>query len=99
MAFQPRYDQVSPYGLTPIIGRFMAYYVHRTVPPNNLDVVVRLTDQRYNNRPDILANDVYGDPDLFWIVPVRNGLQDPVFDLKVNELYTIPHPSFVRTIV
>jgi hypothetical protein len=77
----------------------MAYYVHRRIEPNNLDTVITLNDERYVNRPDILANDLYGDPDLFWVIALRNGLQDPIFDFKKGELYVIPHPSFVRTII
>lgn len=99
MAYNPNYEQVSPFGLTSIIGRFMVYYVHRVVEPHTLDTVIKLNDDRYVNRPDLLANDLYGDPDLFWVIANRNGLQDPVFDFKKGELYTIPHPSFVRTIV
>jgi hypothetical protein len=99
MAFRPQYESVSPFGVTPVISRFMVYYIHRTVAPNSLDVVVKITDQRYHHRPDVFANDLYGDPDLFWIVGVRNGLQDPVFDFELGSLYTIPHPSYVRTLV
>ena len=99
MAYTPNYEPVSPYGITPIINRFMVYYVHRRVPPNNLDTVITLNDQRYVNRPDNLANDIYGDPDLFWVIALRNGLQDPVFDFKLGQQYVIPHPSFVRTLV
>ena len=99
MAFEPNYEQLSMFGLTPIVSRFLTYYVHRSVPPNALDTIITLNDERYVNRPDLLANDVYGDPDLFWVIAVRNGLQDPVFDFKMGERYVIPHPSFVRTIV
>lgn len=99
MAFTPRYEPESPYAFTTIIGRFMTYYVHRTVPPHPLDTVVRIVDQKYVNRPDLLAFDLYGDPDLFWVLAVRNGLQDPVFDFKLGELYVIPHPSHVRDVV
>ncbi len=99
MAFSPSYESVSPYGVTPIINRFMVYYVHRSVPPHRLDTIITLNDERYHNRPDTLANDVYGDPDLFWVIALRNGLQDPVFDFKMGERYVIPHPSFVRTLV
>jgi hypothetical protein len=98
MAFQPSYESVSPFGATDIIGRFMVYYTHRVVPPNILDTIIVL-DQQYARRPDLLAADLYGDPDLFWIVAIRNGLQDPVFDFRAGELYTIPHPSFVRNII
>lgn len=98
MAFNPAYGPDSPYGFTPIIGRFMVYYVHRPVPPHPLDQVIVL-NPRYENRPDLLANDLYGNPDMFWIIAVRNGLQDPVFDFRSGERYTIPHPSFARTLV
>ena len=99
MAYTPDYEQVSPFGFTPIINRFMVYYIHRPIPPNNLDTVIRLDDERYVHRPDLLATDVYGDPDLFWVIAVRNGLQDPIFDFKLGELYTIPHPSYVRLVI
>lgn len=99
MTFNPNYEQVSPFGVTPIIGRYMIYYVHRRIQAHPLDTVIQLNDQRYVHRPDNLANDIYGDPDLFWVIALRNGLQDPVFDFKFGELYTIPHPSYVRSIV
>ena len=99
MAYEPRYEQVSPYAFTPIIQKYMTYYVHRPVPPHHLDTVIRLEDHRYVNRPDLLANDVYGDPDLFWVIAVRNTFQDPVFDFKFGELIVVPHPSYIRTLV
>jgi len=99
MAYNPDYEQVSPFGVTSIINRFMVYYAHRTIQPHNLDTVIQLNDHRYVHRPDILANDLYGDPDLFWVIAVRNGLQDPVFDFKLGELYNIPHSSYVRSII
>jgi hypothetical protein len=99
MAYEPVYEPESPFGVTSIISRFMVYYIHRTIEPHSLDTVIRLNDERYVHRPDILANDLYGDPDLFWVIASRNGLQDPVFDFKMGELYTIPHPSYVRSII
>ena len=98
MAYQPNYVPESPFAFTPIIGRYLTYYVHRRVPPNALDTIITL-DLTYEHRPDLLANDLYGDPDLFWIIAERNGLQDPIFDFKANKRYVIPHPSFVRKIV
>lgn len=97
--FVPRYSQSSPYSITPIFGRFMAYYIHRSITPNALDTIVTLTDQRYHQRPDNLAQDLYGDSELFWVVPIRNGLEDPVYDLVVGQRYVLPHPSYVRSIL
>ena len=99
MAYNPSYEQESPFGVTPIIGRFMVYYIHRIVEPHALDTVIELNDERYVHRPDILANDLYGDPDLSWVIAARNGLQDPIFDFKKGGLYTIPHTTYVRSII
>jgi hypothetical protein len=99
MAFTPQYTTESPYFYTPILGRFMAYYIHRRVPPHFLDTVIKITNERYQHRPDLLAQDIYGDPDLFWVIPIRNGLQDPIFDIKNGDFLTIPHPSFVRSLI
>lgn len=101
MAFEPDYSRESPYALTPIVGKFLAYYTHRPVRPHPLDRVITLTDQRYHQRPDLLSTDMYGSPDLYWVIPLRNGLEDPIFDLVVGprERYVIPHPNFVRTLV
>ena len=99
MAYSPNYAPESPYAFTQIIGRFLAYYVHRQVPPHHLDVIIVLENERYTHRPDLLATDLYGDPDLFWVFAIRNGLQDPVFDLEFGVPLVIPHPSFVRTLV
>lgn len=99
MPFEPNYSPESPYFPTPIVGRFMAYYIHRPVPPHRLDSTIKITDGRYVHRPDLLATDLYNDPDLFWVIPVRNGLQDPVFDLELGKTLIAPDPVFVRSLI
>lgn len=99
MVYIPTYTKESPFFFTKIINRFLTYYVHRSVPPHRLDALIILNDGRYVNRPDLLAIDLYGNEDLFWIIPVRNGLQDPVFDLKLGETFVVPHPSFVQELI
>lgn len=99
MAYSPKYTPDSIYALTPIINRYLVHYVHRSVPPHHLDTIITINNERYTHRPDLLATDMYGNPDLFWVFAVRNGLQDPVFDLKFGMRLIIPHPSFVRTLI
>ncbi len=77
----------------------MTYYIHRTVQPHHLDKISELNNYRYVHHPDNLAFDLYGSADLFWVIPVRNGLQDPVFDLEYGTLLIIPDPSYVRSLV
>ena len=99
MAYSPFYPTESPYFLTEIVGRFMTYYVHRSIPPHSLDKITQLNNERYVGRPDLLAFDLYGSADLFWVIPVRNGLQDPIFDLTFGKVLMIPDAAFVRSIV
>lgn len=96
MAFEPSYSPESPYAFTQIYGRFMTYYVHREVRPHQLDTIITLNNERYVHMPGNLAFDLYGNDDLFWVIPIRNGLQDPVWDLKFGMRLFIPHPSYVR---
>lgn len=98
MAYVPYYPVESQYFLTEIVSRFMTYYIHRNIPPHSSDKVTMLNNERYVERPDLLAFDLYGTADLFWVIPVRNGLQDPIFDLTFGKALTIPSIEQVRRI-
>jgi len=96
--FDPHYSKNSPYFYTKIIGRYLYYYTHVPVLPHPLDVTAKIDNYRYVNRPDNLAYDLYGDPLLEWVIPIRNGLQDPIFDLSFGRTLIIPHVRYVRTL-
>jgi len=96
MAYAPLYRSPSQYAMTPIKGQFMAYYVHRPIPPHELDRPMVIRSQRYVNRPGNLALDLYGNEDFWWIFGVRNGFEDPTFDMKLGRLLFIPHPTYVQ---
>ncbi len=95
----PQYDNQSQYKLTKLSARYLTYYVHRSIRPDPTDKLYQIVDERYVHRPDLLASDLYGDPDLFWIVAVRNGMQDPVFDLKLKTILYLPDPTVVRSLI
>ncbi len=99
MAYQPLYPPESPYNLTKIAGKYLTYYTHRQIPPDFTDRVTTLNNGRYVFRPDLLAFDIYGDENLWWVIPVRNGFQDPVFDLSFNRDLIIPDPERVRRLI
>lgn len=99
MAYTPRYTRESPYGVTTLVGRYMTYYTHRRIPPHEMDRYAIIKFERYVHRPDLLSLDLYGSEDLWWVIPVRNGFQDPVFDLEMNTEIVVPDPSYVRGIV
>jgi hypothetical protein len=82
-------DWKSPYGATKVIGRFMGYYVHRKIPAHRNDVVRSIVSQ-WVSRPDLMALDIYGDPDLWIAIPTRNALEDPCYDLTLGRELVVP---------
>jgi len=97
--FRPSYENTSPYGATNIVGRYLTYYIHRRIAPHEADRWITIGFERYVHAPDLLALDFYGSEDLWWVIPVRNGLQDPVFDLQMEKDLIIPDPAYVRSII
>lgn len=94
--YTPSYKNESPYRFTPIMGNYMAYYIHRQINPQKDDILVEMTDQRYVNRPDLLAADLYSDADLWWVFGVRNGWEDPIHDMKLGVQFFVPSQSYLR---
>lgn len=99
MTYSPNYRPESPYALTSLVGRYMTYYVHRRVAPHPMDRLAIIDYERYVHRPDLLSLDIYGTEDLWWIIPVRNGLQDPIFDLEMGTEIIIPDSAYVRSLI
>lgn len=92
------YKFTSPYSQTPFSGRFLSYYVHRQIPRSMTETIMLLPAQ-FRSRPDLLSLQLYGTVDLWWVIPQRNGLEDPVFDLVPGMLLFIPPPSLVRGLI
>lgn len=56
---------------------------------NSRDTFVTITKE-IENRPDILASQLYGNPDLWWVIYEFNGISDPFFELKAGQILRIP---------
>jgi hypothetical protein len=87
------YSKQSLYHETPIVGRFLEYYVHRSIGPADDDGLLKI-DHRWVNRPDLLALDLYGDEKYEMVIPLRNKMENPIFDM-VFDLWVYT-PSLVR---
>jgi hypothetical protein len=88
---QVQYSAYSPYKETPVNGYYLDIWVPRNVPTSDDDVMVELPTQ-YQYRPDLLANDAYGDPMLWWVFAARNPniIKDPIYDLVAGLQLYIP---------
>jgi hypothetical protein len=75
------YSNTAPWYNTPITNNYLDVLVIRPVPAEVDDYLYTIEPQ-YAYRPDLLAADLYQDPNLWWIFIQRNldVLQDPVLD-------------------
>lgn len=91
------YSPTSPYYATSTRGRFLDVMTFRDIPKNSTDIEY-IIDRVYEYRPDLLANDIYGDSRYWWIFSMRNpnAIQDPIFDFKVGTVIFIPTADVVR---
>jgi hypothetical protein len=88
------YEPTSPYSKTDQINQYVSYldfWAAVAIPPSSSDVIVRL-ETKYNKRPDLLSQDLYGTPQLWWVFASRNPdiIKDPIYDFKPNIVIYAP---------
>ena len=85
------YNANSPYYTTTFSNGYLGIANFRNIPKNKDDVLFELT-KKYEHRPELLANDLYGDVGLWWVFAVRNKdlIQDPVFDMVAGLKIYLP---------
>lgn len=79
------YSRTSPYFNTPqrnFLINFLDLYTVRRIPSDLTDEIISVSP-KFHERPDLLSNDLYGTPELWWIFAVRNPNEiiDPIYDL------------------
>lgn len=83
----------SMYTKTPIVGRFLDFWVPIAIPADISDKIFVIKRQDWVHRPDIMALEYYGNELLFWVFGVRNGLADLVFDINYGSVLFFPTPA------
>lgn len=94
------YNQTSPYYNTQIVNNYLDVIDFREIPSEDDDYLFQITST-YENRPDLLANDLYNDSNLWWVFAVRNRsvLKDPVYDFTPGQLIYLPKISTLKRIL
>lgn len=92
------YQQTSPYFNTSLETGFLDVMSNRPIPKHDDDQIVEL-NQTYQYRPDLLANDLYGDPGLWWVFAQRNPntLVDPIYDFTAGTKIFIPKQTTLKS--
>lgn len=94
------YSKNSPYYSTPVFGKFLDIASFPVIPKLVDDVLFQV-NQTYQYRPDLLAFDLYGDANLWWVFALRNpnNIQDPVFDMKIGNRIYLPKKETITSII
>jgi Base plate wedge protein 53 len=96
-----KYESHSPYSATQQVHNYVDYLDYWNgsyIFPNSNDTL-RLLEAKYNRRPDLLAYDLYGTPNLFWVFMMRNPdiIKDPIWDFVTGiPIYTPRKDSLNR---
>jgi len=88
------YSKFSPWSNTPITNFNLDRLQVRLIPAEDDDFLYEIEPQ-YRHRPDLLAFDVYGSPELWWVFIQRNidVLQDPIYDFEEGIKIFLPKKS------
>ncbi|NDB65033.1 MAG: hypothetical protein EB168_05105 [Euryarchaeota archaeon] len=91
MATETQYSPRSPYFTTPKVNGYLEVRTDRSIPKLASDRRFEITT-KYQLRPDMLAQDLYDDAQLWWVFAQRNPntLQDPIYDFVVGKKIYIP---------
>lgn len=91
------YPVTSAYYSTPQLSWRMDRYRHRVIIPSVKDRR-HVIENRHHHRPDLLANEIYGSAEYWWVFASRNMnvIRDPIFDFEAGREIIIPDTTSVR---
>ncbi len=94
------YSPRSVYYGTPQTNGYLGFYTPRLIP-NHRDDRNYVVDNQYQYRPDLLAYDLYGTTELWWVFAQRNPntIKDPVYDLLAGAQIQLPSKAYLETLL
>lgn len=95
-----QYLTSSPYVNTELTGEFLDILTLRSIPKEVDDIVYTIKPQ-HALRPDLLAYDLYGDANLWWVFAVRNPntIEDPIFDFQTGVTIFLPKSTTLKKVL
>ena len=94
------YQSTSPYFETPVNGEYLGLMIDRRIPKLADDNRFTI-NATYNLRPDLLAYDLYGTPNLWWVFAQRNPntLTNPLLDFVTGTEIYLPKQSTLKSVL
>lgn len=62
----------------------------RIVLPESEEDTFFLIEGQHIRRPDLIANEIYGNAELWWVIADVNNIRNPITDFTANKLLRIP---------
>jgi len=89
-----QYNSSSPYFTTKVFSNYLDVMSKREIPRESDDMIYEI-QQVHQYRPDLLAFDLYHDPNLWWVFAARNPntITDPIWDFVTGNKIFIPKQS------
>lgn len=72
-----------------------SYWERTIIPSSPQDVTITL-EAKYHNAPDLLAEDLYGNSSLEWIILQFNNIQDVAVEFVAGKTIRLPSLNTVR---
>ncbi len=91
----------SEYAKTPVFrvdGELVCGVRRSDILPHSSDAVLEVR-QAWQHRLDLIANDVYGDVNLWWIIADANAIIDPMTELAAGTKIRIPSKERVAFLI
>jgi hypothetical protein len=94
------YNKLSPYVNTSMARGYLEILNFIDIPSEVDDIEFEITSL-YMHRPDLLAYDIYGDSQLWWVFVVRNKdvLRDPVYDFVPGQRIFLPKLETIKNAI
>lgn len=90
----------SPYRDTPVRDFFLDILVPRTIPkrPGDREITI---EPKFDERPDLLSQELFGTPRLWWVFQMRNMdiIIDPIGDFKAGTQIIVPSQETARSLL
>lgn len=94
------YSKLSPYVNTSMNRGYLDVLTFIDIPSETDDIQFSITSL-YMHRPDLLAYDIYGDSQLWWVFAVRNKdvIKDPVYDFVPGQVIFLPKLETIKNAI
>ena len=90
---ETQYKESSNYSRTGVNRKYLDLYnpplTRDSLSKQTVDIIIT---SKYNRRPDLMANDMYGNPSVWWVFAHynRDELKDPVMDFTAGKTIKVP---------